>query len=55
MIDAETRRLDVGVDAEEMERRRSEWRVPPLKYTKGTLYKYAKAVQDASHGCITDA
>jgi dihydroxy-acid dehydratase len=26
-----------------------------LKYQKGTLFKYAKVVKDASHGCITDA
>lgn len=54
-IDAETRELNVSVSEEEMERRRQEWTAPPLKYSKGTLFKYAKLVQDASHGCITDA
>ena len=54
-IDAETRELNVRVSEEEMERRRQEWTAPPLKYSKGTLFKYAKLVQDASHGCITDA
>lgn len=53
-IDAETRELNVSVSEEEMERRRQEWTAPPLKYSKGTLFKYAKLVQDASHGCITD-
>lgn len=55
-IDAEKRVIDI-VDAnpEEMERRRAEFVPPPLKYTKGTLFKYARFVKDASHGCITDA
>jgi dihydroxy-acid dehydratase len=54
-IDAETRELNMSVSEEEIERRRQEWIAPPLKYSKGTLSKYAKLVQDASHGCITDA
>ena len=54
-IDAETKELNVSVSEEEIERRRQEWTAPPLKYSKGTLFKYAKLVQDASHGCITDA
>ena len=55
VIDAETRKLNVLVDEAELERRREEWKPPPLKYQKGTLYKYAKNVTDASHGCITDS
>ena len=54
-IDAETRELNVSVSEEEIERRKQEWTAPLLKYSKGTLFKYAKLVQDASHGCITDA
>jgi len=54
-IDAETRELNVDASQEELDRRRKSWKAPPLKYNKGTLYKYAKNVQDASHGCITDA
>ncbi|KZF21707.1 dihydroxy-acid dehydratase [Xylona heveae TC161] len=54
VIDAETRRLDVSVSEKDFEARRADWTAPPLKYSKGTLYKYARAVQDASHGCITD-
>jgi len=55
-IDAEKRVIDI-VDArpDELERRRAEFVPPPLKYTKGTLFKYARFVKDASHGCITDA
>ncbi|KAJ9622658.1 dihydroxy-acid dehydratase ilv3 [Taxawa tesnikishii (nom. ined.)] len=54
-VDAETRVINTDVSDEEMQKRKLEWKAPPLKYQKGTLYKYSKAVQDASHGCITDA
>ncbi|KAG9237209.1 dihydroxy-acid/6-phosphogluconate dehydratase [Amylocarpus encephaloides] len=56
IIDAESRVLDLEVEGgeEELERRRKEFVAPPLKYTQGTLAKYAKLVSDASHGCITD-
>jgi dihydroxy-acid dehydratase len=39
----------------EMATRKKEWKAPPLKVSQGTLYKYVKNVEDASHGCITDA
>lgn len=54
-IDAEKRVIDANVSDEEMQRRKLEWKEPALKYQKGTLYKYAKQVQNASMGCITDA
>ena len=44
VIDAETRKLDVMVDEGELERRRSEWKQPALKYDRGTLKKYARYV-----------
>lgn len=55
-IDAENRVIDITDQSEEeLQRRKAEFTPPPLKYQKGTLYKYAKIVSDASHGCITDA
>ena len=55
-IDAEKRVIDIiDQSDEELDRRRAEFKPPPLKYQKGTLYKYAKNVSDASRGCITDA
>jgi dihydroxy-acid dehydratase len=54
VIDAETRKLDLMVEEQELERRRELWKAPELKYRKGTLAKYARVVMDASHGCITD-
>ena len=53
-IDAETRSLEVDVDDDEMARRREAWRMPPYKAERGTLYKYIKAVRNASEGCVTD-
>jgi len=55
-IDADNHVIDiVDQSDEELQRRKLEFVAPPLKYQKGTLYKYAKLVKDASHGCITDA
>jgi dihydroxy-acid dehydratase len=54
-IDAENRELNLNVPESELSKRRADWKAPALKYTKGTLYKYAKNVQNASLGCITDA
>ncbi|WP_295539207.1 dihydroxy-acid dehydratase [uncultured Thiohalocapsa sp.] len=53
-IDAGERILAVDVDDAELERRAGAWRMPPYKATRGTLYKYIKAVQPASEGCVTD-
>ena len=55
VIDAESRRLDLLVDAAELDRRRDEWKQPAPKCENGTLKKYARNVVDASHGCVTDA
>jgi dihydroxy-acid dehydratase len=53
-IDAVQNRLDVDLTQEELSQRRSEWTAPPLKFTRGTLYKYIKTVKSASEGCVTD-
>jgi len=34
--------------------RRADWTAPPLKFTRGRLYKYIKNVKSASEGCVTD-
>ncbi len=53
-IDASENLLAVDVSDEELIRRRAEWRMPPYKVQRGTLYKYIKNVKDASQGCVTD-
>ncbi|KAM5356578.1 hypothetical protein ACJ41O_003224 [Fusarium nematophilum] len=55
IIDAESRAIDLEVPAEEMARRRKEWKAPAPRYTKGTLSKYARLVKNASEGCVTDS
>ncbi|KAJ1734315.1 hypothetical protein LPJ61_001136 [Coemansia biformis] len=54
VIDAESRRIDADVSDAEMAQRRKEWVAPPLKASRGTLYKYIKNVSTASLGCVTD-
>jgi len=54
LIDAEQRRLELGVGEAELERRRSVWTAPPYKATRGTLYKYIRTVRSAAEGCVTD-
>lgn len=53
-IDAEKNSLSVALSDEEIQKRRSAWKQPPLKVQKGSLYKYAKTVSSASQGCVTD-
>ncbi|PFH54061.1 hypothetical protein AMATHDRAFT_136501 [Amanita thiersii Skay4041] len=54
-VDAVKNTMELQVSPEELEKRKASWTAPPLKVTQGTLYKYTKAVTDASHGCVTDA
>jgi dihydroxy-acid dehydratase len=53
-IDAVKNTLTLKVSEEEIARRKASWKQPPLKATKGVLYKYARVVKDASEGCVTD-
>ena len=53
-LDADNNRLDVELSDSELASRRAKWQVPPLKATRGTLYKYIKNVKSASEGCVTD-
>ena len=53
-IDAERNEISVAVAADEMERRRAAWKMPPYKAERGTLAKYIRLVKNASHGCVTD-
>ncbi len=53
-IDAVARTMDVALSPEELAARRAAWVAPPLKATRGTLYKYIRLVRSASEGCVTD-
>jgi dihydroxy-acid dehydratase len=54
VIDADGNRLDVALSEAEWDQRRAAWTMPPYKATSGVLYKYIKAVKNASTGCVTD-
>ena len=53
-IDAKRNTVELRVEAAELARRRAAFVPPPLKATRGTLYKYIKNVRPASEGCVTD-
>jgi dihydroxy-acid dehydratase len=53
-LDADQNLLSMDVSDSELAKRRSVWKAPPLKATRGTLYKYIKNVKSASEGCVTD-
>jgi dihydroxy-acid dehydratase len=53
-IDAEKNSITVALSEEELDSRKEAWTAPPLKVSRGSLYKYAKTVSSASQGCVTD-
>ncbi len=53
-IDAEKSTISVALSDEELSLRRDQWQAPPLKASRGTLFKYIQNVKSASEGCVTD-
>jgi dihydroxy-acid dehydratase len=53
-IDVPTKTLDLVVDEKVMAERRKGWKPNPARYTSGVLAKYAKLVQGAETGAITN-
>ena len=53
-LDALNNTINLKVSEEEIAKRKAGWKQPPLKATKGMLFKYAQHVKDASEGCVTD-
>jgi dihydroxy-acid dehydratase len=53
-IDAETNSINLEVSDEELIKRKKNWKAPNLKFKRGVLYKYARMVNSASKGCVTD-
>ncbi len=52
-IDADAKQLSVGLDENELARRRAGWQMPKLRVERGVLAKYARCVRSASEGAIT--
>ena len=53
-IDAENNTLTLHVNEYETARRLEKWQAPTARYTRGVLAKYAKLVNSASLGAVTD-
>jgi dihydroxy-acid dehydratase len=53
-IDVPTKALDLLVDPSEIEKRKVGWKPNPPRYTSGVLAKFAKLVQGAETGAITN-
>jgi dihydroxy-acid dehydratase len=51
-LDVAERRLDLLVDADELERRRADWVAPAPRYPTGVFGKYAKLVRSAAQGAV---
>ncbi len=51
-LDVASRTLDLLVDDDELDRRRSGWEPLPPVYTGGVLAKYVKLVGSAAHGAV---
>jgi dihydroxy-acid dehydratase len=52
-IDAEKKSLSVALDDGEMAKRKSAWKAPAPRVTRGVLAKYARCVRSASEGATT--
>lgn len=55
VIDVSSHTIDLLVDGEELERRRANWKLPPPRYTRGALAKFARLVTGAEQGAVTEA
>ena len=53
-IDAKANKIEFELSDKELTDRKAQWKMPPYKANRGTLYKYIKNVKTASEGCVTD-
>jgi dihydroxy-acid dehydratase len=54
-IDADAGTIDIEVSAEELQRRRAQWKAPPNPYRTGAIAKFAEQVGPARYGAVTHA
>ena len=54
-IDAEKRALSLDIPVKEIKARLARWKAPKPRYTRGVLAKYARLVNSANLGAVTDA
>jgi len=53
VIDVGKRSIDLMVDEQELDRRRTVWKLPEPRYRSGALAKYARLVTGADQGAVT--
>ena len=53
VFDIVNRRLQIEVDAAELDQRLAGWQAPPPRYARGVFAKYARSVSSASRGAVT--
>jgi dihydroxy-acid dehydratase len=53
-LDVATNKINLKVSEQEINQRKTAWKKPALKATKGVLFKYAQVVKNAAEGCVTD-
>lgn len=54
VIDADKREINLNIPTSELKKRLKSWKQPKPRYTHGVLAKYAKLVNCASLGAVTD-
>ena len=55
VVDVDAKTIDLDVPADELARRRAEWKLPEPRYTSGVLAKYARLASGAERGAVTEA
>jgi dihydroxy-acid dehydratase len=53
-IDVDARSIRLDIDDAEMERRRAQWKAPPVRYERGYGYMFSKHIEQADQGCDFD-
>lgn len=53
-IDSKTKKLDVLISKNELNKRKMKWKQPSRSHLSGALYKYSILVSSASEGAVTD-
>jgi dihydroxy-acid dehydratase len=54
VVDVNEHRIDLLVDDATLAARRADWKLPEPRYTTGVLAKYARLVQGAERGAVTE-
>jgi dihydroxy-acid dehydratase len=54
VVDVRGHRIDLLVDEDTLAARRADWKLPEPRYTSGVLAKFARLVQGAERGAVTE-